>query len=138
MSESESTRQAWNVTPPTVSATPGEGVTVLTTTTTAAAVDLFDGSGVPYPGLFYRYLTITADGADVYFAFASANTPAIDPTAGNTAVGTGTTTGTCAILKDGVSISVRLDPNSHRYLHLKASSGTPKVRIYGSSQKRPL
>jgi len=138
VSESESTRQAFNVTPPTVSATPGEGVTVLTTSTTAAAVDLFDSNGVPYSGFFNRYVTIVADGADVYFAFASANTPTIDNAAGGATVAAGTTTGTCSVLKDGVAIAVRLDSNSHRYLHLKASSGTPKVRIYGSSQKRAI
>lgn len=138
MSESESTRQAWNVIPPVASATPGEGVTSLSTSTTASVVDLFDASGNPYKGYFFRYLTIIADGADVYFAFSSANTPSISNTVAGVSVTAGTTTAVPAILKDGVAISVRLDSNSHRYLHLKAASGTPSVRIYPSSQPRAL
>lgn len=135
MSESESTRQAWNVLPPTGSATPGQGVTCLSTTTTASTVDLFDANGVPYKGFFNRYVTITADGADVYFLFSNASGTTISQTVSHgSSLTSATTTAVPAILKDGVSVSVRLDPNTHRYLHLKASSGTPVVRIYPSSQ----
>ena len=138
MSESESTRQAWNVQPPTGSATPGEGVTCLSTSTTASTVDLFNSSGLPNKGYFNRYLTITAEGADIYFLFDMSSSTTIDPTVSHgTSVSSATTTVVPALLKDGVSVSVRLDPNTHRYLHLKASSGTPLVRIYPSSEKSP-
>lgn len=135
MSESESTRQAWNVLPPTGSATPGQGVTCLATSTTASTVDLFDANGAPYKGFFNRYLTITAEGADVYVLFDNAAGTVISQSVSHaTSLTSATTTAVPAILKDGVSISVRLDPNTHRYLHLKAASGTPVVRIYPSSQ----
>lgn len=135
MSESESTRQAWNVLPPTGSATPGQGVTCLSTTTTASTVDLFDANGLPYKGFFNRYLTITAEGADVYVLFSANSGTSINPTVSHaSSLTTATSAVVPALLKDGVSVSVRLDPSSHRYLHLKASSGTPVVRIYPSSQ----
>lgn len=133
----ESFRQASNVTPPTSSGTPGEGVTAIATTTSASTVDLWGGNAKPLnnPGYFDRYITIMACGADCYFLFSAASNVTIDNTIDEATVSAGTTVAVPFLLKDGVPQSFRLNEDDHRYLNLKAATGTPIVRITPSSQK---
>jgi hypothetical protein len=137
MSESEATRQAMNVTPATASATVGTGTSCFTTSTTASVIDLYAAADRPYENLYDCYLKIVADGANVYYAFSSASTPGIDETVGHaTSPTSATTTAVPDLLVDGQPEWVRLTKGDHRYLHLKAASGTPKVRIRRSSQPK--
>lgn len=132
--ETEATRQANNVIPPVSSATPGTGVTCITTAVTASVVDLYTlVSAEARPMLYERYWSLMADGGDVYFLF-SASSVTIDKTAGSTTFDAATTAVTPWLLKDGVEKAFRLNDTTIRYLCLQASSGTPKLRLVPSSQ----
>jgi hypothetical protein len=132
--ESEATRQVNNVIAPVASATPGAGVMCITTAITAAAVDLYDSNGNPRPDLYCRYLTLMADGDDIYVAFSATDAPAIDKTAGGATVALGSLATIPWLLKNGVPQRVRLPYTSLRYLHTQAAANTPKLRILPSSQ----
>lgn len=130
-------RQAMNVTPPTASNTPGEGVTCLSANTSAQVADLYDSNGNPYRGYYDRYVTLEADGDSVYVAFSNAATPLIDDTVSGTAnVAAGTTTAVPLKIPKDSGKDFRLETNTHRYLHYKGASACT-LRIAPSSQKLP-
>jgi hypothetical protein len=134
--ESEGTRQLNNVLPPRASATPGLGVTAITVTTSASVVDLYEASDNQIGNnLFERYLTVVADGADVYWATSMLSSTVIDPTVNGTTVSAGTTAVVPGLLKNGVPVRIRLDVNYDRYLCFKGV-GSATVRIYPSSQPK--
>lgn len=136
MSESEATQQANNRFPPTSSATIGEGITVLACTVTADTFDLWDGAGVAPAGFDNCYISIRADGGKVYYSF-SATPVTIDETVSTTTTTVaGTTTVTCMDLPDGAGDDYRINAQQHRYINVKAASGTPYLRLWRSSQKR--
>lgn len=136
MSASIAGQQAENITPPTASTTPGEGVTAISTTTTASTVDLYIGEDNPYKGYFDRYVTFMSCGADCYILFDNDSTNGIsEATAHASSLTSATTEAVPWLLKDGVPQCFRLERGSHRYVHLKAASGTPIVRFYPSSHK---
>jgi hypothetical protein len=112
------------VTPPMAGAVVGENITVLATSTASASTDLGPTTN---PGLFNRFVDVVADGGKIYVVFDNDSTHAIDETT------TGTTEATCWPLADGVPQSFVLDPTRHRYIHYKAASGTPTLRIRPSS-----
>ncbi len=129
--------QADNVTPPTASSTPGVGVSCFSCSTTADTVDLYAADDRPYTGYFERYLSITADGGDIYVLFDDDSTNGIDQTVAHATSPVSATAETVPwLIKDGSIQSFRLDLDTHRYMHKKAVSGTPKLRIYPSSPKR--
>jgi hypothetical protein len=121
-----SEKLATYVTPPEASATVGKGITVLATSTASASTDLAPATN---PGLFNRYVDVVADGGKIYVCFDEDSTHAINEAT------TGTTEATCWPLADGVPQSFVLDPTRHRYMHYKAASGTPTLRIRPSSPK---
>jgi len=128
--------QAENITPPTASATPGEGVTAISTSTTASTVDLYAADDRPYTGYFDRYVTFMSCGADCYILFDNDSTNGINESTTHASnLTTATTEAIPWLLKDGVPQSFRLNKDDHRYIHLKAASGTPTVRFYPSSHK---
>ncbi len=131
MSQTEADRQASNVIPPTQGTTPGEGVTFLATTTTASNHDLST-----HTLLFERYITLHALDGDIWYSFGPTNATAIaKATAGGASVSAGTVAANCIKLASGQYVSVRLDKTAHRYLHLQADSGTPRLAMYPSSHK---
>lgn len=129
-------QQAENITPPTAGTTPGEGVTAISTTTAASTVDLYAAADRPYEGYFDRYISVMACSSDCYVLFDDDSTNGIDETVAHaTLVTSGTAETVPWLLKDGVPQMFRLTKGSHRYMHLKAASGTPIIRIYPSSHK---
>lgn len=133
--DSPATLQSDNVTPPTGVTTPGDGITVLTVATTADSFDLYDANGVPYPGFFDRYITLTADGGKLWYSFTDATQTVNEAITSTTTVAAGTTAVTCQVLNDGLSATVRLTEGTHRWLNVKSASGTIKLRVHGSSQR---
>jgi hypothetical protein len=115
--------QAANVVPPTK-----DGMNVLSVTTTGAATDL-DGAG-----WFDEYITLQADGGDVYVLFAASTTlaAALD----DTATGTGATV--CAVIQNGTERSYRLRRGAHKALGYKTATGTAKLRVFISSDQAGL
>lgn len=125
-----SERQFHNTTPAQQSTTPGVGVTMLATSTTAAAF------AVP-EGWYDRYLTLTAGSAPVWYAFGPAATPVIDKNyAGGASVTAGTLAANAEYIASRGAIDVRLDRKIHKFLHVQADSGTPTLSIRPSSQGR--
>lgn len=127
--------QAAVVTPPTAGATPGAGITCIATDTTSRTYDL-----QAYTALFGRFVDFKADGGKVYFLLDNDSTGGLDQTVAGvagvtTAVADGTTEAVPWPLADGETLSCMLSPTAHRYLHVKASSGTPQLRIRPSSPK---
>lgn len=137
MSNSEAAVQAENITPPTASATPGVGVSCFSCSTSADTVDLYQADDKPYLGYFDRYISLMADGGDIYILFDDDSTNGIDQTVAHATSPASATAETVPfLLKDGVEKPYRLTLGMHRYLHKKASSGTPKLRITPSSPPR--
>lgn len=128
----EAERQAANVTPPMASATPAEGVTALATSTTSATFDLDS-----YPEFFGRYVDLKADGGKIYVVFDNDSTGSINESTTGASISAATTEATCWPITDGETLSVRLEKTTHRYLHVKAASGTPTLRIRTSSPRGP-
>lgn len=118
----ESFRQSTNVLPPVLS-----GILVASVTTTTSSIDI---SSISQKA---SYITIQADGDDIYFAFGSASSSGItlDPTAVAGA-------GVCFKLPNGASADFKMEAiaNVHDKLWVKASTTTCKIRIYQSSQRR--
>lgn len=87
------------------------------------------------------YVTIEADGADIYFQFASSSTPAnLDNTASN-AAGTAWTATTmsantsyAAKIASGTIRDFRIERSKDQWLIVKTASGTGTLRLYASSQ----
>ena len=127
----EADRQATNPYPPTQSATPGEGITLLTTSTTAVAHDM--GA---YDGMFQRYVDFSAGAQAIWIAFGAAATPVIDKSnAGAATLAGGTETDNAIKIAVGATVTFRLHPINHRYLHVQADSATPILTIRPSSQE---
>ncbi len=85
------------------------------------------------------YLTMTADGGDVYFAFGSV-TGTVDDTAGN-AAGVALTATTMSVgttfaqkIPNGTTVSLRIERRLDKWLMLKTSAGTATLRVNASSQ----
>lgn len=128
----EGERQYANESAPFASTTPGEGVTILATSVTAAAKDLS-----AYPGFYGKFLTITAGSDAVWVSFSSDGTPTIDKTyTGGSTVAAGTKVANAIKIAAGASIRVRLDKRLHKSIHFQADANTPTLTIRPSSQQR--
>jgi hypothetical protein len=87
----------------------------------------------------FLYLTIQADGGDVYYATNSTNAGTIDDTA-STAAGSTMAFGATApvLIKNGAAAEVRVARDVDRFLLLKCPSGSTAIaRIYASSEPTP-
>lgn len=131
MSE-EATRQSDNIVPPRTK------VWVQLVDSTSRVYDLTaQNLGTTYDASHttYVFLTIQADGADIYYCFDNVNSRTLDETAA-TAAGGAPSFPTTACLKcpDGQERSYRIQRNLDLYLYLKTSTGTGRARIYASSQ----
>lgn len=120
----EADRQAQNVSPPQASATPATGNTAIATSTSSATVDFND-----YPQFFGRYVALQADGGKIYVTFDDDSTGSINETTTGTTLAGGTTEAIPWAIPDGTTLNVRLERTTHRYLHHKAATGTPTLRI---------
>jgi hypothetical protein len=121
---SEAERQVVNITPPEQSDTPGEGVTILAATTTAAS------AAIP-AGFAYRYVYIQAEGDKIWVAFGAAASPDVDRSAAGGADFTAGTDETHGVpIPNGNRIPVRIDPKRHAYLKWQADSTASKLVIY--------
>jgi DNA-binding beta-propeller fold protein YncE len=120
----EADRQAQNVTPPFASATPAEGTTAIATSTSSASIDFND-----YPAFFGRYVALQADGGKIYVTFDDDSTHSINEATTGSTLANGTTEAIPWAIPDGTTLNVRLERTTHRYLHHKAASGTPTLRI---------
>lgn len=120
----EAERQAQNVTPPMASATPATGVTALATSTASATFDL--GS---YPAFFGRFVALQADGGKIYVVFDDDSTGSINEATTGASIAAGTTEAIPWAIPDGATLNVRLERTTHRYMHVKAASGTPTLRM---------
>lgn len=81
------------------------------------------------------YLTLQADGAKVYYYFASAT--ASDLANGTTIAAGGTLAygnAYCAVIPDGTSAQVCIDRSQDKFLIIQTASGTATLRIYASSE----
>lgn len=126
------------VTPPVASATPGVGVTCLATDTTSRTYDLD-----AFAGFYGPYVDFVADGGKIYFVLDEDATGAINESVAGaagaaTAIADGTTEAVPWPLNDGQVLPCILVKGKHRYLHVKAASGTPKLRIRASSPPSAL
>lgn len=131
------TEQAMNVVPPRLGKVAAQAVD--------ATSRVYDLTALALGGATWRsgvkdflYLTIQADGADIYYALDSVNTGTINDTAA-TAAGSPMAFGTTApvVIKNGLSAEVRIARDVDRYLLLKTATGTATARIYASSQPTP-
>lgn len=120
----EAERQSANVSPPQASATPATGTTALATSTASATIDLND-----YPAFFGRYVALQADGGKIYVAFDDDSTGSINETTTGATIAAGTTEAIPWAIPDGTTLNVRLERTTHRYLHTKAATGTPTLRL---------
>lgn len=128
----EAERQYQNEVPPFASTTPGEGVTILATSTTAADLDMS-----AHAGFYNRLLTITAGTSAVWVSFSDDGVTAIDKSStGGATIAAGTVKANAIRLAAGASIRVRLDPTKHKHIHFQADADTPTLTIRPSSQKR--
>lgn len=127
-------RQDIDVTPPFASDTPGEGVTCITADTQSRAYEMD-----PFGGFYGRYLDFKADGGKLYFTFSNDPSVLIDETLAGTAgdalaITTGTKKQVPWPLENGETRAFRLQKGRHRYLHVKAATGTVKLRFFPSSR----
>lgn len=120
----EAERQANNVTPPQASATPAVGTTAIATSTSSASIDFNS-----YPQFYGRWVALQADGGKIYVTFDDDSTHAINEATTGTTLADGTTEAIPWAIPDGTTLNVRLERTTHRYLHHKAASGTPTLRI---------
>ena len=83
----------------------------------------------------YCNLQLTADGGDVYIQFDSTNTVTLDDTAAH-AAGTELVVFAntyCAKIPSGATVPVRIDRKIDKYMHIKTSTGTAKLRFHAFS-----
>lgn len=137
MSSSRPEVQALTVTPPTAGTTVGLHVSCIATSTTSATYDMQS-----HTNFFNRYVDFKADGGKIYFSLDNDSTGSIDETVAGTAGAAtapadGTTEAVPWFLADGETTSFIPTPTKHRYLHVKAATGTPKLRFRASSPKVP-
>jgi hypothetical protein len=129
----EADRQVDNAVPPRQSTTPGEGVTLLATSTTAAAFDLS-----AYDGFFNKPLLLTAGATAIWVSFGAAATPVIDKSyAGGATIAAGTKAENGVKIAAGASLRVRLSRSLHKFMHVQADSSTPVLEIRPIAQKGP-
>lgn len=135
MGTEEQTRQLNNVLPPRVQKIWVQAVDATSRAYDLTALNLGDVYNAPHS--IYVYLTMRAEGGDVYFGFDSVNTDTIDDTAaitaGTTPSSTNFTTTSCWVIPNGQTVRMRILRNVDKYLYLKTSTGTAKCRIYASS-----
>lgn len=127
--------QAATVTPPTSGTTVGLHNTAIATETTSRTYDLST-----YTNLFDKYIDLKADGGTIYVSFDNDSTGSIDQTvkgtaSAATALADGTTEAVPWPIVDGETLPCILTPTKNRYLHVKAATGTPVLRIRPSSPK---
>ena len=113
-------------------------VLALTVDATARAYDLtaLDLGGYAASGGRRNevFLTLFADGGDVYYQLASVATASLDDTAVIAAAGTLAYANTYAMkLPSGAAQSFRINRNVDKYLQVKTSSGTATLRFFASS-----
>lgn len=120
----EASRHAVNITPPMASATPAVGTTAIATSTASATVDFNS-----YPAFFGRYVALQADGGKIYVTFDDDATGSINESTTGTTLSGGTTEAIPWAIPDGTTLNVRLERTTHRYMHHKAATGTPTLRI---------
>lgn len=132
MNGTEIERQDAHVTPPRAGTTPGKHVTCIATSTTSATHDM-----QAFTELYGRFLDIKADGGKIYVAFDDDSTGSISPATpgGATGIASGTTEAVGWPIADGETLPVVLDPLVDKYMHVVAATGTPQLRIRGSSPK---
>lgn len=131
------TEQAMNVTPPRLGKVATQAVDSTSRVYDLTALALGDATwkdGVKD----FLYLTIKADGADIYFVLGPNNGGTINDTA---AVAAGSPMAfaatSCDLIKNGDRAELRIARDVDRYLYLKTASGTAIARIYASSQPTP-
>jgi hypothetical protein len=106
-------------------------IAAIAVTSTAGYVDLSTHGALGAAVIAGRLLRLTADGADVYFAFAADHATAIDDTNVDSTPGTDAR---CDVLPDTQSIVGR-PPIGYPILHYKTASGaTATLRISVASQ----
>lgn len=132
------TEQAMNVVPPRLDKVAAQAVDSTSRAYDITALAL--GGATWKPGVKdFLYLTIQADGADVYYALDSVNTGTISDTA-STAAGSTMAFGATApaLIKNGAAAEVRVARDVDRFLLLKCAGGSTAIaRIYASSQPTP-
>ncbi|HET9045086.1 MAG TPA: hypothetical protein VFN70_18150 [Burkholderiales bacterium] len=117
-------RQALNVIAPKQSNTPGEGVTFLAATTTAA------NTAVPEK-LFDRYVYLGAEGDTIWVSFGPNASPAIDKSkAGGATFDAGTSDQNAITIPAGGRIPVRLRKGQHDYIKWQANAANSRLTIY--------
>lgn len=125
---SEAERQAFNITPPEQSATPGVGVTILAATTSAASAAIPDEYG-------HRYVYLQAEGDKIWVAFGETSSPDIDKGgAGGSTFATGTAVGNAVPIPNGSRIPVRLHPTRHAFIKWQADSTSAKLIVWPTTQ----
>lgn len=127
----EAQRQFFYPTLPTQSTTPGIGVTMLATSTSAAVFDLND-----YPHMFGKFLDFYAEGGKIWISSSADGTPDISKsTTPGASIAAGTVEAACVPIASGNCATALLTRTKNRYLHVQADSGTPTLIITPSSQK---
>ncbi len=91
------------------------------------------------PGNDHVFVTMHADGGDIYYFFDSATATVDDTakiTAGTAASATSMSAATtaCAKLLSGTSIDLRINRRDDKWLVVKTSTSTAILRMYASSQ----
>lgn len=128
MSETEAHRQLTNPSPPTASATPGIGVTILVATTTAA-------NAVVPSKLFHRYVDLVAKGDEIWVSLGAAAALNVDKSkAGGATFALGTNVQNGVPIADGQRLRVRLDPTLHAQISWQANAANSKLLVYPTSQ----
>lgn len=127
----EAIRQAANVVPPVMSDVEGEGVTILTATTTAA------NAAIPR-ALFNRYVVFQAEGDKIWLSFCgSAEVENVDKSkAGGATFAAGKDDQNGVPIPDGGRLEVRLDEKLHAKVTWQANASNSKLIVYPSSQAR--
>jgi hypothetical protein len=133
MSSTIAQEQAADTSPPRKGA-----VLALTIDSTARAYDL---TALDLGGFAFSvgrrnevFLTLFADGGDVYYYFASDNTATVDDTAVVAAGGTlAYANGYAMKLPSGAAHSVRINRATDKYLQVKTSAGSATLRLFASS-----
>lgn len=125
----ETERQAINVIAPKQSDTPGEGVTILAATTTAAAALIPDN-------LFGRYVYLIAEGDKIWVNFGPAASPDVDKSkAGGATFTAGTDDQNGITIPDGGRVAVRLSKTEHTYIKWQADASNSKLIVYPTTPK---
>lgn len=134
------TEQAMNVVPGRLGKVATIGVDATSRRYSLVAAALTFGGATWKDGVKdFIYLTIQADGGDVYYATNDTDAGTIDDTATTAAGGTLAFVATAPVLiKNGAREEIRIARDVDRYLLLKCPSGSTAIaRIFASSQPTP-